>query len=92
MKNLIYQKKETDKEVIITFKYLWVIYLIFIGGLYLFFIGGYKTPGVILAVVGFALLIPVRNIASKAMKEGCQIKGSKWSIRNPLEIQIKKSE
>ncbi|MBL7196972.1 MAG: hypothetical protein ISS47_02620 [Candidatus Omnitrophica bacterium] len=90
MKNLIYQKTETDSEIIYTFKNLWAIYVILIIGALLVLESSYRYVGGGLLAFTFLCLMPIRNIISKAMKDGCQVKGSKWSIKNPLEIRIKK--
>jgi len=88
--NLLYQKKETETEIIYTFKYYWLMFLIFFVGVILTTQDSYRSIGYILMVLFIAAFIPIRIIFSKAMKRGCHIKGSKFSIKNPIELRIKK--
>ncbi|MFH1824963.1 MAG: hypothetical protein ABH873_07055, partial [Candidatus Firestonebacteria bacterium] len=81
MMNLLYQKTETDNEVIYTFRNLWIIYVIILAGALLVLEGSYKYIGEILLVFGLLCLIPVRTIISKAKREGSKMEGSEWSLK-----------
>lgn len=88
--NFLCQEAETENEKVIIFKYLWLVYLISFSGILLILNENLRNLGYFLFIVSIIMFIPIRNKITKAMKEGCHIKGSKWSIKNPIEIRIKK--
>ena len=95
--SLLYERKETSKEIKIRYKYWGLYYIALLVSLILIFVlrGKYSF---FVFVVFFALAIvfmvgfwkPNREIR-KAMKRGAvKVSGSKFSFSNPLTAVIKK--
>ena len=91
---LFYQRNEKEEEVVICFKYMWLLWiLILISILFSFLIKNViiaYTP-LLFAIIYLVDTMKVRSEIKNAMKkEGVKFQGSKFSISNPLTAIIKK--
>ena len=97
--NLFYQREEKDREVVITFKYQALWYIVLLAIFCLAIPNGgrsawqqYLVP--VLFVILFAWVIG-RRAANKEIRQAMRagnvaISGSRFSFKNPITFRIKK--
>jgi len=93
---LFYKRRETEKEIIIEYKYMYIIYLLIV----IFLVASFIFPNytvlssifwIIILIYLFDIWKPMCEIR-KAMKKGyVKFSGSKWSASNPIVAVIDKN-
>lgn len=94
---VIHQRTETDTEIIITFRYLWVFYYSLILAILIFFLGSKNgilntlaMPLGLFGLMGMTVGVGSYKKVVDKHPERYMIKGHKLSIKNPFTIIIKK--
>ena len=99
----LYNRKESENEIVITLKYQAACYILLLAGFVLAYAGPYtgmsESTAITIVILGVAVPLIVYTLAiiginrevRKAMKSGnVQVSGSKFSFSNPLTYRIKK--
>ena len=97
---LIYDRTETEKEIIICYKRCLILnilsYVSYIGMLVSIVIFRNMWISLLFYLLGFILALswlkPGKEIKQAMQKGSISVKGSKWSVSNPLTIVITKKK